>query len=82
MVLARTDPEIERHDFSVTHKVLNPDEEALEELRALRQLGTRRDKLLELFGGNALPRLEALEASDKARRAASAKVVEGEVIDG
>jgi hypothetical protein len=33
MVLARTDPEIERHDFNVTHTVLDPDAEALEELR-------------------------------------------------
>jgi hypothetical protein len=82
MVLARTDPEIERHDFNVVHKVLSPDEEALEELRALRQLGTAREKLLELFGGNGLLRLEQLEAADTERRAAKAKVVEGEVIDG
>jgi phage terminase small subunit len=81
MVLARTDPEIERHDFNVVHKVLNPDEEALEELRALRQLGTAHDKLLELFGGNGLARLEQLEAADTERRAAKAKVVEGEVVD-
>ena len=33
MVLARTDPEIERHYFNVTHTVLDPDAEALEELR-------------------------------------------------
>jgi hypothetical protein len=82
MVLARTDPEIERHDFNVVHKMLDPDTEALEELRALRQLGTARDKLLELFGGNGLARLEQLEAADTERRAASAKVVEGQVIDG
>jgi phage terminase small subunit len=82
MVLARTDPEIERHDFNVVHKVLNPDEEALEELRALRQLGTARDKLIELFGGNGLLRLEQLEAADTERRAASAKVIEGQVADG
>jgi phage terminase small subunit len=82
MVLARTDPEIERHDFNVMHKILDPDEEALEELRALRQLGTAREKLLELFGGNGLLRLEALEAADVARKATAAKVVEGEVVDG
>jgi hypothetical protein len=82
MVLARTDPEIERHDFNVTHKILSPDEEALEELRALRQLGTGRDKLLELFGGNGLARLEQLEAADKERRATSAKVIEGGVMEG
>jgi phage terminase small subunit len=76
MTLARTDPEIERHDFNVTHKILNPDEEALEELRALRELGTGRDKLLELFGGNGLARLEQLEAADVERRAATAKVID------
>jgi phage terminase small subunit len=81
MVLARTDPEIERHDFNVVHKVLNPDEEALEELRALRQLGTTREKLVELFGGNALPRLEAMEAADQERRAAKARVIEGEAVE-
>src|SRR6516225_9747641 len=81
MTLARTDPEIDRHDFNVTHTVLDPDAEALEELRALRQLGTAREKLLELFGGNGLLRLEALEAADTERRAAKAKVVEGEVVD-
>jgi hypothetical protein len=82
MVLARTDPEIERHDFNVTHTMLDPDAEALEELRALRQLGTAREKLLELFGGNGLLRLEALEAADAERKATSAKVVEGQVING
>jgi hypothetical protein len=82
MVLGRTDPEITRHDMNVVHKILSPDEEALEELRALRQLGTGRDKLLELFGGNGLARLEQLEAADTERRAAKAKVVEGQVIDG
>jgi phage terminase small subunit len=82
MVLARTDPEIDRHDFNIVHKVLNPDEEALEELRALRQLGATREKLIELFGGNMLPRLEAMEAAAIERRAASAKLIEGQVADG
>jgi phage terminase small subunit len=80
MTLARTDPEIERHDFNVMHKMLDPDAEALEELRALRQLGTAHEKLLELFGGNGLARLEQLEAADTERRAASAKVIEGETL--
>jgi hypothetical protein len=77
MTLARTDPEIERHDLNVTHTLLDPDQEALEELRALRVLGTGRDKLLELFGGNGLDRLEQLEAADTERRAAKAKVIDG-----
>ena len=50
MVLARTDPEVARHDISVTHKVIDEDEEARQELAALRALGTTREKLLELFG--------------------------------
>jgi hypothetical protein len=82
MTLARTDPEIERHDLNVTHTLLDPDAEALEELRALRHLGTARDKLIELFGGNGLLRLEQLEVADTERRAASAKVIEAQVADG
>jgi hypothetical protein len=80
MVLARTDPEIERHDFNVTHTVLDPDQEALEELRALRALHTPHAKMLEVFGVNGLDRLLALEAADQTRRAAAAKAIEGEVL--
>jgi hypothetical protein len=82
MVLARTDPEITRHDMNIVHKVVNEDDESLAELRALRELGTAREKLIELFGGNGLARLEKLEAEDAERRGASAKVIEGQVIDG
>jgi hypothetical protein len=81
MMLARTDPEITRHDMNIVHRVIDPDQEELEELRALRELGTSREKMLELFGGNGLARLEQLEAADKGRRAAAAKVVEGEVVE-
>jgi hypothetical protein len=82
MVLARTDPEITRHDMNITHRVIDPDQEELEELRALRELGTSREKMLEIFGGNRLPKLEQLEAADTERRVAKAKVVEGQMIDG
>jgi hypothetical protein len=81
MVMARTDPEVARHDISVTHKVIDEDEEARQELAALRALGTSREKLLELFGVNGLARIEALEATDKLRRAHEAKVIDGEVIE-
>jgi hypothetical protein len=81
MVLARTDPEVARHDISVTHKVIDEDEEARQELAALRALGTTREKLLELFGVNGLARLEAQEATDKLRRSNEAKVIDGEVIE-
>jgi hypothetical protein len=49
-------------------------------LRALRSLGTVREKLLELFGGNGLARLERLEAADNARRV-DAKIIEGEATE-
>jgi hypothetical protein len=85
-VLARTDPEVQQHDLHITHKIIDADVEALEELRALRELGTSREKLLELFGHNGLDRLEMLDAGDMARRAAAAKLIEGkaelEIIDG
>ena len=45
-----------------------------------RSLGTSRDKLLELFGGNGLARLERLEAEDMEHRATSAKIIEGSVV--
>ena len=50
-------------------------------LRALRQLGVSREKMVETFGGNGLARLERLEAADMARRATEAKIIEGEVIE-
>jgi hypothetical protein len=82
-VLSRADP-IEshsRHNIEVLHRTIDPDREALEELRALRHLGTPREKLLTLFGHNGLDRIEALEAADTSRRADSAKVIEGKTIE-
>lgn len=74
-IIDRTDPVVGRQQIDVTHRIIDPDQEALEELQALRQIGATREKLLELFGGNGLARLEKLEASDMARRAAEAKVI-------
>jgi hypothetical protein len=82
LVLERTDPVTTRHDVNVTHKIIDPDTEAIEELRALRTIGAPREKLIELFGQNGLDRIERLEA---AHRADTAKVIEGdftEVHDG
>jgi hypothetical protein len=76
------DPIVSKQDISVTHRVIDPDQEALEELRALRQIGATREKLIELFGGNGLARLERLEVAEFARRASEAKIINGEVIDG
>ena len=81
MIMRRVDPEVNKYTVDVTHRVDDPDREALEEIRALRKLGTARDKLLELYGPNGLDRLEALEAADTAHRAAQAKIVEGRVIE-
>jgi hypothetical protein len=76
-LLDRVDPLITRHEMGVTHRVLSADDEALEELRAARHLGASREKLIELFGGNYLPKLEQMEA----QKAAAAKIVNGETID-
>ena len=79
IVLDRTDPVTTHQHIDVTHRNVDPQQEAIEELRALRQLGTTREKLLELFGGNGLARIEALEAADTVQRANNAKVIDGEV---
>jgi phage terminase small subunit len=78
MVLDRTNPVVSHQYTQVTHQVIDHDAEALAELRALRQLGTPRMKLLEIYGGNGLDRLEQQEAADNARRATAAKVIDGE----
>jgi hypothetical protein len=76
MIISRTDPAISKHSVDVTHRHVDPDREALEELKAARQLGATREKLLELFGPNGLDRLEALEAVELAQRATAARVIE------
>jgi len=81
MVMARTDPEVQHTDLQITHKVVDRDVEALEELTAARALGATREKLIELFGGNYLPRLERLEAAESERRATNAKIIDVEAAD-
>jgi hypothetical protein len=76
MVLDRTDPVVSQQNVQVTHCVVDPDAEAVEELRALRALNTPREKLLELFGPNGLDRVERMEAADNSRRANAAKLIE------
>jgi hypothetical protein len=75
MTLDRADPVESRSFVEVTHISVNPDTEALEELRALRALGTSREKLIELFGENGLARIERLERLDTLRRSNEAKVI-------
>ena len=69
MILARTDPEVQRTDLSITHKIISRDEEELEEYRAAVAIGASPEKLRELFGGNRLPVIERLDAEDRASRA-------------
>jgi hypothetical protein len=73
MFIFRVDPVISKTSIDITHRTVDPDREALEELKALRQLGTSREKLVEPYGANGLDRLEALEAVEKAQRSAAAK---------
>jgi hypothetical protein len=53
MMLDRTDPSEthSHHTVDVTHMIEDLDREALEELRALRLIGTSREKLLEFASG-------------------------------
>jgi hypothetical protein len=76
LFVERLDPAVSRHAVDVTHRTIDPDREALEELRAARKLGATREKLVELYGANGLDRLEALDAVDLARRADAAKIIE------
>ncbi|MGA8698027.1 MAG: hypothetical protein WB689_30180, partial [Xanthobacteraceae bacterium] len=81
MVLSRADPAISKQLIDVTHRAIDPDREAVEEIKALRRLGTSREKLLEIYGPNGLDRIEALEATENAQRAAAAKVIDGKVVE-
>jgi phage terminase small subunit len=76
-MIERCDPTQTRHSIDVVHRTIDPEREALEELRAARELGATREKLVSLFGENGLDRLEALEALDNAERAMAARVIEG-----
>jgi hypothetical protein len=82
MLLDRCDPIESRQQIEVTHKIVDADVEALEELKALRQLGTSDQKLIELFGCNGMDRLLALEAADQVRRADAAKLIDGTIEAG
>jgi hypothetical protein len=75
------DPLESHQTIDVIHKHVDRDQEEIEELRAVRQLGAPREKLIELFGGNRLARLEALEAADTAQRARDAKVIDGDAVE-
>jgi phage terminase small subunit len=80
-VMERAFPVETKHNIEVVHKTVDPDVEAIEELRALRKLGISREKLIEFFGGNGLDRIEALEAADANQRAQAAKIIEADVIE-
>lgn len=81
-LINRVDPEITRSELEVTHRrALSHDEEAIEELQALRKLEVSRTKLIATFGEDGLARLERLEARQLELRAARAKVIDAEIID-
>jgi hypothetical protein len=80
-ILDRVDPTVTKQSIDVVHRHQNADQEALEELRAARELGATREKLLALFGGNGLARLERLDVADLERRSEKAKVIDGEVVE-
>jgi hypothetical protein len=80
-VLDRVDPVISKQSIDVVHRHEDPDRAALEELKALRKLGTLREKLLEIYGENGLDRIELLEAAEIAQRAAAVKIIDGKVIE-
>jgi hypothetical protein len=68
--------------IDVTHTLIDTAQEELAEYRALLHLGVSREKMIETFGGNYLPRLERLEAAEMAKRSDGARIINGEVIDG
>jgi hypothetical protein len=72
MILSRADAVVTKQSIDVVHRTVDTDQEALEELRALRKLGVSAEKLREVFGGNYLRRLERLEAADIERRSEKA----------
>ena len=81
MVLDRVDPITTHQIIDVSHRHIDAQQEAIEELRALRQLGVTREVMVQQFGGNGLHRLEQLEAADTAQRARDAKVIDGEAVE-
>ena len=73
-ILDRADPLQTAHRIDVVHKQISPEDEMLEEYRAMLKLGVTHEKLREVFGGNTLPRLER-------RLAEEARVIDGKVIN-
>jgi hypothetical protein len=76
----RTLPVETKHNIEVVHSTKDSDTEDVELLRKYRTQGWTRDMLIKVFGGNGLPRIEALEAADVERRAMAANVIEAEVM--
>ena len=69
------------HNINVVHEKEDLDTEGVDLLRKYREKGWTRDAIIKVFGGNGLPRIEALlEAADANRRAMAAKVIEAEVL--
>jgi hypothetical protein len=80
-IIDRVDVVASKQDISIVHRIVDPDQEALEELRALRKLGVSREVMIDNFGGNGLARLERLEAADMVRRSEAATVINADPLE-
>jgi phage terminase small subunit len=67
-VLERIEPVRQRLDVNVKHEVVNREQEAVEYLRKLKQLGVSREKLEAELGYSDLPRYERLLALEDTRK--------------
>ena len=74
----KIDPTITKIDANVKVEVTDHRQEAIEQLRALKELGVERGKLEELFGFSGLP---VLERQLEEARMREAKIIEGQVSD-
>ena len=81
MVLDRATPVETTHNVQVTHTHITQDESDVAELRAMKQLGASREKLIELFGLNGLDRIEAMIEAEAAKQAKAITVEYTEVDD-
>jgi hypothetical protein len=74
----RADPTVTKVDANVKVAVVDYEQEALAQLKALKALGVAREKLEEMFGFSGLPVLEAQLEEQNMR---NAKVIEARAIE-
>jgi hypothetical protein len=76
-VLERIEPTMQRLDVHVKHELVDREQEAINYLRKLRELGVSREKLEEELGFSDLPRYERLLALEDAKKS----ITQGKVIE-